>query len=128
MGVHILVVPEQAQLLLTNLDRATAKLRDQDLVAGLHAGCNALSVPVQRSGSDSDDFGLVEFLDGRLRQENTRCGLGLGLDALDENAVEERGNGADRLDGRLNCAECQYEAMLWELLRRYVRRCMYSMV
>jgi len=92
------VVPEQAQLLFANLDGASAELRDQDLVAGLYAGSNALSIFVKHAGADGDDLGFVELLDGGLGKEDARCGLGFGLDALDENAVEEGRNAADGLD------------------------------
>jgi hypothetical protein len=97
-GANVLVVPEQAQLLFANLDGASAELRDQDLVAGLYAGSNALSIFVKHTGADSDDLGFVELLDGGLGKEDARCGLGFGLDALDEDAVEEGRNAADGLD------------------------------
>lgn len=95
------MVPEQAQFLLADLDWAAAKLRDQDLVAGLHAGSDTLSVLVQGAGADGNDFCLVEVLDGCLGEEDASCGLGFGLDALHENAVEEGRNAADGLDGGL---------------------------
>lgn len=76
-------------------------LRNQDLVAGLYADCNALALLVKGTGANGEDLGLVQLLDGGLGEEDAGCGLGFGLDALDEDAVEERGDGADRLDGRL---------------------------
>ena len=84
--VNVLVVPEKAQLLFADLDGASAELRDQDLVARLYAG------------ADGEDLGLVELLDGSLGEEDAGCGLGFGLDALDEDAVEERRDAADGLD------------------------------
>ena len=87
--VNVLVVPEKAQLLFADLDGASAELRDQDLVARLYAGGDALS---------SEDLGLVQLLDSGLGQEDAGCGLGFGLDALDEDAVEERRDAADGLD------------------------------
>lgn len=98
---NLLMVPEQAQFLLANLDGAAAELWDQDLVAGLHAGGDALSVLVKGAGADGNDFCFVEVLDGCLREEDASCGLGFGLDALHEDAVEEGRNAADRLDGGL---------------------------
>lgn len=92
------MVPEKAQLLLANLDGASAELRDQDLVAGLYAGGNALSILVEGTGADGEDLCFVELLDGRLGEEDAGCGLGFGLDALDEDAVEERRNALDGLD------------------------------
>ena len=95
---YLLVVPEQAQLLISNLDRGSAILRNQNLVAGLHAGRNALSILVNGAGADGDHFCFVELLDGCLGKEDAGCGFGFGLDALDEDAVEKRGDAADRLD------------------------------
>jgi hypothetical protein len=98
----LLVVPEQRVLLLANLDWAATELGDQDLVAGLHADGNALALLVVRAGADSQDLGLVQLLDGSLGQEDAGGGLSLGLEALHQDAVEERGKGADGLEGRLS--------------------------
>ena len=95
------MVTEEGELLLADLDGAAAELRDQDLVAGLDAGGDALALAVKGTGADSEDLGLVELLDGRLGQEDARRRFGLGLDALHEDAVEQRRNGADGLEGRL---------------------------
>ena len=76
-------------------------LRDQHLVTGLNARCYALALLVERAGPNSQDLGLVELLDGGVRQEDARRRLGLGLDALHEDAVEERSDATDGLDGRL---------------------------
>jgi hypothetical protein len=97
-GVNILVVPEQAQLLVANLDGASAELRDQDLVARLYAGSHALSIFVKHARANGENLGFVELLDGCLGEEDARCSLGLGLDALDEDAVEEGRDAADGLD------------------------------
>lgn len=70
--------------------------RDQHAVASLHAHRHALAVPVQASGANSQHLCLVEVLDGRLGEVDAGGGLGLGLDALDEDAVQE---GHERLDG-----------------------------
>jgi len=69
---------------------------DQDPVAGLHAHGQPLALLVQGAGADGEDLGLVELLDARLGQEDAGRGLGLGLDALDQDAVQER---HERLDG-----------------------------
>ena len=103
------MVPEQAQFLLADLDWAAAELRDQDLVAGLHAGGDALSVLVEGAGA-GNDLCFVKVLDGCLGEENAGCGLGFRLDALHEDAVEEGRNAADRLDGGLRA--CQY-GVVW---------------
>lgn len=76
---------------------------DQDLVAGLDGRCNALSISVKSAGSNSQHLGLVQLLDGGFGEEDTAGGLGLGLDALDQDAVEKGGERLDGLggDGRL---------------------------
>jgi len=94
-----LMVPEQAQLLLANLNRASAILRDEHLIADADAGLDALAILVVSAGADGDDLCFVELLDGGLGEEDTRGGFGFGLEALDEDAVEERGDGADGFDG-----------------------------
>lgn len=99
--ISLLVVPEQAVLVLANLDRAAAELRNQDLVARLYADSNTVSALVEGAGADSQNLGLVQLLDRRLGQEDTGGGLGLRLNALDQNTVEEGGERADGLEGRL---------------------------
>ena len=71
-------------------------LGDQDPVAGSDAHGHALAVAVNGAGADGQDLGLVELLDARLGQEDARGRLGLGLDALDQDPVEQRD---ERLDG-----------------------------
>jgi hypothetical protein len=92
------MVPEQAQFLLAHLDRAASKLRDQHLVAGLYADRYPRSILGERAGAYSNNLCFVEFLDGGLGEENAGRGLGFGLDALDEDAVEEGGDAADGFD------------------------------
>ena len=83
-------------------------LGNQNLVAGLDAGCYPLALLVECSGPNGQYLGLVQLLDGGLGQEDAACGLGLGLEALDEHAVEERGEGADGLEGRLSVVLVRY--------------------
>ena len=80
------MVPEQAVLLLADLDGAAAELRNQDLVTGLDADGNAVAGLVECARANGEDLGLVQLLDGGLGQEDAACGLGLGLEALDEHA------------------------------------------
>jgi hypothetical protein len=70
-------------------------LGDQDLVTRLDADGYPLALLIISTGSNSQYLGLVELLDGGLGQEDAGCGLGLGLETLDEDAVEERGEGLD---------------------------------
>ena len=95
---NVLVVPEQCVLLLADLDGAAAELGNQDLVAGLDAERNALAVLVVEAGADGEDLALVELLDGAVGEEDAGGGLGLGLHALHEDAVEERCKGLDVLE------------------------------
>lgn len=94
------MISEQAQFLLAHFDRIASKLRDQDLVAHSHARCDSLSIAVEGAGTHGNDFGFVELFDCGFGEEDAGCGFGFGLDALDEDAVEEGSNGADGSDGR----------------------------
>lgn len=98
---NVLVVPEQAVLLLADLDGAAAELGNEDLVAGLDAKGYPLAFLVLEAGANGENLGLVELLDGAVGEEDAGGGLGLGLDALDENAVKERSEGLDVLEERL---------------------------
>lgn len=93
------MIAEERVLVLADLDGRTAELRDQDLVAGLDGGSNALAIAVEGTGANGKDLGLVELLDGRLGKEDTAGSLGLGLDALDQDAVEQGSEGLDGLGG-----------------------------
>jgi hypothetical protein len=70
-------------------------LGDQDAVALADAHGQAVALLVEQPGADGEDLGLVELLDARLGEEDAAGGLGLGLDALNQDAVEEGGEGAD---------------------------------
>ena len=73
-------------------------LGDQDAVALLDAHGQAVALLVKGAGADGKDLGLVELLDAGLGQEDAAGSPGLSLDALDQDAVEERGEGADGAD------------------------------
>jgi hypothetical protein len=92
------VVPEQSELLLADLDGAAAELGNEDLVTGLDAQRYPLAVLVVEAGADSEDLALVELLHGAVGEEDAGGGLGLGLHALHQNAVEERCEGLDVLE------------------------------
>jgi hypothetical protein len=123
--VNLLAVTEQLVLLLTSLHRRTAILQnqsvqsipnappecratttngqtylgDQHTVTLLDAHGQPVALLVERTGSDGEDLGLVELLNAGLGEEDAAGGLGLGLDALDEDAVQKRSEGADGTDG-----------------------------
>jgi hypothetical protein len=92
---NILVVPEQSELLLANLDGAATELGNQDLVASLNAQRNPLAILVVETGANGEDLALIELLDSAIGKEDAGGGLGLGLHALHEDAVQE---GCERLD------------------------------
>lgn len=69
--------------------------RNQDAVANCNAHGKTSTSLVKRARAYSEDLSLVELLDRRLRQEDAAGSLGLSLDALDEDAVQKRDEGAD---------------------------------
>lgn len=73
----------------------TTYLRDQHFVAGLHTRLYPISRLVETSRPNREHLGLVQLLDGALRQEDATRGLGLGFYPLDQNAVQKRRDGPD---------------------------------
>lgn len=91
--------------ILADLDAVAAPARKEDLVSDLDARRNDLAILIGDTGAGSDDAGLGKRrLCGSRGQEETRSRLGLGLEALNQDAVEE---GHDRLDA----ADCR---LLWQ--------------
>jgi hypothetical protein len=78
---------------------ADSYLGNENAVANGNAHGQALALLVQTTGSDGQDLGLVQLLNARLGQEDAAGSLGLSLDALDENAVQQGGQRADGSDG-----------------------------
>lgn len=74
-------------------------LGDEDAVASVDAHGEALAVLVEGTGANSEDLGLVEVLNGGLGKEDAGGSLGLGLDALDEDAVKKGDESLDGADG-----------------------------
>lgn len=81
----------KAQTRKREKEQEQTHLRNQNFVASLDRHLDAAAVPVEGAGSRGDDLGLVELLDAALGQEDAAGRLGLGLDALHEDAVEEGG-------------------------------------
>ncbi len=77
----------------------TAYLRNQHLVPGLHTRLYPISRLVKPSRPNREHLGLVQLLDGALRQEDAARGLGLGFYPLDKDAVQKRRDGSDGLEG-----------------------------
>lgn len=121
--MHLLGIAEQLVLLLASLDRRAAKLfspcqppdtshsvlkhalearptylGDQDAVANGDTHGQAVALLVKSAGSNGQDLGLVKLLHARLGQEDAAGRLGVGLDALHENAVQQRDQGSDGSD------------------------------
>jgi hypothetical protein len=67
-------------------------LGNQDLVAGLYARGDTLSLLVECTRSDCQHLGLIQLLHSGLGEEDAGRGLSLRLEALDEDAVEKRGD------------------------------------
>lgn len=95
LGENLSVADEEV-LVFANLDRVAAPAGQEDLVAGLDRGGDHLAVLVGSAGASGNDAGLRKRGGGgRGGEEETRRGLGLGLESLYQDAVEQR---HDRLD------------------------------
>lgn len=75
--------------------RKSTYLRNQNLVTRRDTHGNQLAILAHGTGADSEDLGLILLLDAALGEEDAGGGLSLGLDALDQDAVEE---GREALD------------------------------
>ena len=93
--------PGRSVLLLTNLDGIATELRNEDLVTGSDTHGETLAILVEETGANSEDLSLVLLLDGGLGEEDAGGGLGLRLDALDQDAVQEGGEALDVAEDRL---------------------------
>lgn len=76
-------------------------LRNQNLVTGVDTHGKALAIPVKGTGANGENLSLVLLLDAALGEEDAGGGLGLRLDALDQNAVQEGGEALDVAEDRL---------------------------
>jgi hypothetical protein len=76
-------------------------LGDEDLVTGRDTHGETLAVTVEKTGANSEDLSLVLLLNSSLGEEDTGGSLGLGLDALDQDAVQEGSEGLDVAEDRL---------------------------
>ena len=93
------MIPKQRKLLIPNLNRTSTELRDQNSIPRLNADLQPFTISVESTGSDGEDFSFGEFFDGRLWEEDSRGGFCFGADALDEDSVEEGGEGFDCSEG-----------------------------
>jgi hypothetical protein len=76
-------------------------LRNENLVTSGNAHGKSLAVTVDGAGANGQNLGLVLLLDAALREEDTGGSLGLGLDALDEDTVQEGSEVLDVAEDRL---------------------------
>lgn len=87
------------QLVLSKLFGKLVQARtyrgDQDTVANGDAHGQSVSLLVHSPRANSQNLGLIQLLDAGLGKEDAAGSLGLGLDALDEDAVQERSEGSD---------------------------------
>ena len=74
-------------------------LWNKDLVALLDTHCDSLAFSVESTWSNGQNLSFIELLYTALGQEDATSSLGLGLDSLDKNAVEEWDESADALEG-----------------------------
>lgn len=68
-------------------------------LSNAHGDLRAIAVNDTRA--NSENLGNVLLLDAALREEDTRGGLGLGLDALDQDTVEKGSEALDVTKDRL---------------------------
>lgn len=68
-------------------------------LSNAHGDLGAIAVNGTRA--NSQNLGDVLLLDAALREEDTRGGLGLGLDALDQDTVEKGSEALDVTEDRL---------------------------
>jgi hypothetical protein len=85
-GLHV-IQPEPT--------KSQTHLRNQNLITRCNTRCDSLALLIEATRSNGKHTRLIELLDAALWEEDAAGGLGLGLDALDEHAVEERGEGLD---------------------------------
>jgi hypothetical protein len=107
-----LAVPEEVVLVLSDLDGRAAVLGNEDAITLGNTHGDTLAILVESAGANGENLGLVELLDAGLGKEETWGGLGLSLDALDEDAVQKGDEGLDRTEGGgLNAIELSVTAM-----------------
>ena len=80
----------QQQGLAVDLDFGLAVFREQDAVAGLDLQGADRAVFEDAAGADRNDFAFEGLFLGRVGDDDPTLGRGVGLDALDEDAVVER--------------------------------------
>lgn len=73
------------------LPKDKTNLRNQNTIANGNTHRQTVTLLVQGTRSNGHNLGLVELLDAGLGQKDTAGSLGLGLDPLDQDSVEKRG-------------------------------------
>lgn len=80
-------------------------LRNQDEITNGNTHGQTLTISLDGTGANGEDLGLVLLLDAALGQEDAGGGLGLGLDALDQDAVQKGSEVLDVTEERLDRLE-----------------------
>lgn len=78
--------------------RDSSYLRNQHTVTLSYTHRHANAIFAQGTGSNGEDLGLIELFDTGLGQEDAAGRFSLGLDALDEDAVQQGNEGLYRSD------------------------------
>src|SRR5262249_38779333 len=73
-----------------DLHLGAGPLAEQHPVADLHVDRDELAALVAAARADGDDLALLRLLLGGVRNDDAACGLLLGIDALDDDAVVKR--------------------------------------
>lgn len=102
LGEDLRVTNEEV-LVVADLDRVATPAGEEDLVAVLDGSGDNIAVLVGGTGAGGDD---ASFRKGGGSSgggdEETGGGLGLGLESLDQNAVEKGDDRLDRANGGLS--------------------------
>src|SRR6266436_3261643 len=73
-----------------DFDLGARPFAEQDAVADLEVDRDELAALVAAAGSNGDDLALLRLLLGGVGNDDATSGLRLGVDSLDDNAVEKR--------------------------------------
>ena len=94
-----IISAEQDELLLLNGHLVTTILRQQHRVVLLEVHRDELAIGISPAGPNREDDALVQLGLRRLRQQDATDRLGGRLDALDQDAVQERDQATSGLCG-----------------------------
>ena len=87
---HDVAFLHDQEILTVDLDLGAGPLAEQHAVADLDVDRDQLAGFVAATRADGDDFALGGLFLGSVGDDNAACGLLLGVDALDHDAVVKR--------------------------------------